>query len=398
MSLLLAAALACLAAGPARAADLDDSDLSEPLFSARSSARLSAEGRRERRSVVFPLITLKPSLSAGPADSISGSLVLVDRNGTPKPARLAKVKLSDADAPWTAVDPDGGFRLPAAAGRAWRLRVSLDNKYWSFRSEAAETYEWESDPVFAGTDIGTLSPPEGSEHSKLAVLHLTYLEALDLLRREASTAWWKETLTVVWPGGADYFSSWNWSLRLTNPLAWDIALHELGHAVMHGALNASMTGGSHKIDECYSGRLAWSEGWASFFAAAVHLSPDDADAKFEFMVPRRAPIRVENVPGDVCRGPRSEWRVFAGLWDLYDGHADGESAALGFGPIWNGVTGGVTSDVVDAWRLIARNLDPVSRSAAEEALRMNTLLPARAAPARTPRLPRSAGRLFDGTL
>jgi hypothetical protein len=200
---------------------------------------------------------------------------------------------------------------------------------------------------------------------------------------------------VVWPGGADYFSPGEWTLHLTDPLAWDVVLHELGHAVMNGAMVTHTSGGEHKIDECYSEGLAWSEGWASFFAAAVHLSPDDADAKFEFMVPRRAPIRVENVPADVCKGSASEWRVFAGLWDLYDRHEDGlDKVALGFGPIWKGVTSGTTSSVVDAYNLIAARLDPATRLLADDAMIQNTLLPER--PAAAPSIPLSAAVSFDG--
>jgi hypothetical protein len=237
------------------------------------------------------------------------------------------------------------------------------------------TYEWEAGPFAAGTDAGPLSPVPGSENAKLGVLHLTYLDALDFLAREATDGWWKKPLTVVWPGGADYFEPGAWTLHLTDASAWDVVLHELGHAVMDGAMDARTSGGSHKIDECYSAGLAWSEGWATFFAGAVRLSPDDPDAKFEFLVPRRAPIRLENVPADVCRGPHNEWRVAAGLWDIYDRHPDeGDAAVLPFRTLWTGVTGGVTRSVGDAWTLTASRLDPLARRAGEDAMIANSLL------------------------
>ena len=174
-------------------------------------------------------------------------------------------------------------------------------------------------------------------------------------------------------------------------------LHELGHAVMAGAMDARTSGGSHKIDECYSAGLAWSEGWATYFAGVVRLSPDDADAKFEFLVPRRAPIRLENVPADVCRGPNNEWRVAAGLWDLTDRHQDaGDVISLPFKTVWTGFTSGVTSNIGDAWTLVAKSLDPLARRASEDAMIMNSLIPARAELARIPALPTSPARLFDG--
>ena len=398
MKLVLAAALALLSAGSARAAKGDDSDLSDPILSAQSAAGLSLEGRRDGKAVVFPLSTPTTSSLLGRPGIITGRLVLIDRDGTTKAGRSAKVRLAGSGAPagWTQTGPDGSFAVKAPAGTSWKIRASLDNRLWRLRSDSDAAYEWESAAVLSGADIGELSPSAGSENAKLGVLHLTYLDAVGFLEREADVKWWEKPLTVVWPADGDYFSSWQWSLHLTNALAWDVVLHELGHAVMDGAMDARTSGGSHKIDECYSAGLAWSEGWASFFAAAVHLSPDDADAKFEFMVPRRSPIRVENVPADVCKGPTSEWRVFAGLWDLYDRHADGEAAALGFGPIWKGTTGGVTSSIGDAWSLIASGLDPAARGAGENAMRLNTLLPPKVTLVKLPDLPRTPSRFFDG--
>lgn len=364
------------------------------MLSTQSERGLAVEGRSEKGARVFALGSAGTSGLAVKPGSVTGRLVLLDRSGNPKPARLAKVRLAGA---WTQVADDGSFSLAASGAGPFRVRVSLDGPKWAFQSDGGDAYEWESAPVAAGADAGTLTPAAGSENAKLGVLHLTYLEAIDFLAREATTGWWNKPLTVVWPGGSDYFSPGEWTLHLTDPLAWDVVLHELGHAVMDGAMDARTSGGSHKIDECYSNGLAWSEGWASFFAAAVRLSPDDADAKFEFMVPRRAPIRVENVPADVCQGPASEWRVFAGLWDLYDRHDDGlDHLSLGFAPIWKGVTGGTTSSVLDAWSLIAQGLDPMARRGAENAMIQNTLLPARPAVAKLPTLPRTPGLLFDG--
>ncbi|MFP5501741.1 MAG: hypothetical protein ACLGIN_04575, partial [Candidatus Sericytochromatia bacterium] len=117
-------------------------------------------------------------------------------------------------------------------------------------------------------------------------------------------------------------------------------------------------GGPHKIDECYSGGLAWSEGFASFFSAVISIRRDDPDAKFEYMVPRRKPIRIENVPDDVCEGYTNEWRVSSALWDLYDTNEDGtDRVALSFKTIWGALvkTNGTPrmSDVRDGYRLIA---------------------------------------------
>lgn len=364
----LAAVLLALASGAEARERIDDSDFSRPELSAKSAVGLASEGRENSDSVVFAMKADAAPAPAAPG-TITGRVLLADRAGVLKPARLAKVRLAGTNA-WVTVGADGGFVLTGAG----KISVRLDNPRWAFRARGGKSYEWEAGPFTGGTDAGALSPVPGTENAKLGVLHLTYLDALDFLSREATIDWWKKTLSVTWPSDGDYFNPGSWSLHLTDALAWDVVLHELGHAVMDGAMDARGGGGAHKIDECYSEGLAWSEGWATFFAGAVALSPDDADAKFEFLVPRRAPIRVEIVPADVCRGPSNEWRVAAGLWDLTDRHADaGDEISLPFRTLWAGFTGGVTGSVGDAWALTAKSLDPLDRQAGEAALSANFL-------------------------
>lgn len=373
-----------LCAAPLRAESIDDSDISGGPLSLESLRGLEAEGRAEGRSTVFSLLASRPPLAAATAE-VTGALQLADRQGNPHAARLARARLvgAGASAAWAPVDGEGRFALPApqSPSGSYRVRLSLDNALWALvNPRTSGPYEWES-PSFsleagAGRDLGALEPVPSSQNAKFGVLHLAYLEALDYLKSNGDIAWWKKPLRINIPVQGDFFSPWAWSLSLSNPLAWDVVLHELGHAVQHGAMKAAAAGGSHKIDECYNPALAWSEGWATFFAASVRLSRDDADAKFEFLVPRRAPIRIENVPEDVCRGQSSEWRVAAGLWDLLDTHPDGKDAyAMPFSVIWVSLRGKSMESMSSAWGLIAQNLDAAQRTAAENSLIENTLLP-----------------------
>jgi len=119
---------------------------------------------------------------------------------------------------------------------------------------------------------------------------------------------WKEKLIVVYPSNGDFY---NWrAVHVTKGHYWDVVGHELGHAIYDMANMGSFGGGYHRIDECYSTTLALSEGWASFFSAWLSLDLSDPDAKFEYMVPRRAPLQVEHIPADVCKGQKNEWRVY----------------------------------------------------------------------------------------
>jgi hypothetical protein len=66
------------------------------------------------------------------------------------------------------------------------------------------------------------------------------------------------------------------------------------------------------------------------------------------MVPRRAPIRFENIPGDVCKGENNEWRVTGFFWDLVDLHQDGETMSESFARLWNALMGTRVSSASEA--------------------------------------------------
>ncbi len=377
-------AILLLLTAPLSAQTINDSDLGGKDFSALSESRVQSEGRRDGGAIVFRLKALAlPKADA--AQAVTGVLELADRAGAEHPGRLAKVKLMGAGASdaWTETGTDGRFSipLPGALSGSYRLRVSLDNRYWAYHNPDSDSgYEWETSefPLTTGADLGAVRPAAGSENAKLAVLHLLYLDALDFLKKNADVDWWTSPLTINWPSSGDFFTPGAWTLDLTDPTHWDVVTHELGHAVQNGAMTIRSAGGEHKIDQCYSPELAWSEGWASFFAAAVHLKLDDADAHFEFMVPRRAPIGVENVPSDVCQGESSEWRVFAGLWDLVDTHDDGlDHFSMPFSALWKSLRGQSMGSMSEAWALIKSAIPANEQRAAEDALIQNTLLPAR---------------------
>lgn len=143
---------------------------------------------------------------------------------------------------------------------------------------------------------------------------------------------WKRKISIIFPANGDYYSSDR--VRVTKGYQWDVVGHEIGHAIYDQAKMGSFGGGAHRIDECYSEALALSEGWASYFSAWLKIDRSDADAKFEYMVPRRAPLRIETIPADVCQGPRNEWRVTGFLWDVLDLNDDEEQVDQSFAKIW----------------------------------------------------------------
>jgi hypothetical protein len=176
--------------------------------------------------------------------------------------------------------------------------------------------------------------------------------AQNKLNETVGLDFWRRNIEFVFPADADYYS-WG-TVHISRGDHWDVVGHEMGHAIYDQADIGAFGGGQHYIDRCYSGALALSEGWASYFSGWVNVALNDADAKFEYMVPRRAPIRFENVPEDVCAGTGSEWRVNAFFWDFIDSNDDGEQMNETFTRVWAALAGGNSGDVSAATRRLER--------------------------------------------
>lgn len=270
------------------------------------------------------LVGQEPIERPGEVGTVSGRLAFTDSKGQLRPLARAKVTVGGA-----AVEsgPDGSFSLGGVTPGKVRVTVALECAHWSIHGAGeAASYRYVGPefelPADAGAELGELQLPAGDPVSEAAWIHGIASQAADFLAAQGGDLGWWDHLPIEWPADGDYYG-WG-TLHITQAHQWDVVGHELGHAVYFAASSFAGGGGSHKIDECYTQGLALSEGWASFFSAAVQLDRADPDAKFEFMVPRRAPIRVEHVPADVCAGEKNEWRTASMLWDLYDTHEDGE--------------------------------------------------------------------------
>jgi len=331
----------------------------------------------------FPLVR-QGLLEAAPAKVITGQLFFHAYGGGDLPARRVTAELYREKGKkrelveTTTVDREGrfSFPLPTDAASAKLVPVfSLATPRWNI-SDGSKTYAWEApalDHVEGGQDIGTLSFPQGQVAAEAIWIHNDLNRALDFWEASGVDLSWWTSIPVTYPGSGDYFS-WD-TVNLTKPFQWDVTLHEFGHAIFHYGSSATGAGGSHKIDECYSKGLAWSEGWASWHAAVVHEARDSEDAKFEFMVPRRAPIRVENVPADVCHGDANEWRVTAALWDVYDTHVDADdSCAVDFATMWGAMREGHHVGEIKKYIDVLRpHLDAATQAAMDKALKQNTI-------------------------
>ena len=127
--------------------------------------------------------------------------------------------------------------------------------------------------------------------------------------------------------------------QLADPDEWDdaVLLHEYGHYAADVYSKDDSPGGPHRLgDSTLDLRLAWSEGWATFFSSAVRDDPRHVDTsgtgvRLEFEI--EGPSLASSAQYDT-----NELAVAAVLWDLHDDtNADEEPGpqTIPFDRIWD---------------------------------------------------------------
>jgi hypothetical protein len=116
----------------------------------------------------------------------------------------------------------------------------------------------------------------------------------------------------------------------------EIVLHEFGHFVMDVLTSDSSPGGTHPAAHLIDPGLAWEEGRASWFAAAVQGAPRYRDT---IGIEPHGRLRVDHdfeARGPGPRGIGSEEGVSELLWDLtdgVDGYPDLDQDGVALGPV-----------------------------------------------------------------
>lgn len=116
-----------------------------------------------------------------------------------------------------------------------------------------------------------------------------------------------------------------------------IILHEYGHFLAHTFSRDDSPGGYHSGKLRLDPRLAWSEGWANFFAAAALDDSNYIDTgvnRFDGSGVLLTMDLDEDRPNGDKSGYWSEHSVGSALWDLYDRHPGKLHVGLGFAEIW----------------------------------------------------------------
>lgn len=356
---------------------IDDTELGGS-FRAQDLSRLQQEAiGRQGEELLFATQALRPAQRVQRAGlNVSGRLMFTDRENQVRPVALATAGLYQGERKVAAAitDADGRWQLEVPAVGRYQVRYTLENPRWKISK-----YTWKGPDadVQAATDLGETGLQSGTANGEAAWIHDVFLKALALFEREqVPLDWWKRQISTVWPGSGNYYAGY--TVNLTGAEQWDVNGHEIGHALYDQALNADMQGGQHKIDECYSPTLALSEGFATFLSGAMHLSKNDPDAHFDkYLVPRRAPIRIENVPDDVCKGAQNEWRVASAFWEIYDTHEDGaDKIGLGLKTIFAALGQSnqpTVESALDAYKLLLKALPADQQASLKAAFAQNTM-------------------------
>lgn len=179
-------------------------------------------------------------------------------------------------------------------------------------------------------------------------------------------------IVLEWPGsaGSANYDGSDINLRPGDRWDWDVMFHEYGHYVMDVFNFENNPGGPHNIGDCISDvqgsksrgvRLAWGEGWPTFFGtagqqvfnlAALNV-PRVGDVSYGDTGESNFSYSLEAQDNNGL-GEDNEVAVQRILWDLFDAPADGRDTVQ--------VTGQSLFDTVNA-------ADPTTLSAAWSAIR-----------------------------
>jgi hypothetical protein len=226
-------------------------------------------------------------------------------------------------------DEEGRIADPVCAKKSFNVTVMMESKFYSVTG-GNKPYELDL-KLKCGVSQKIIFDETSDAGEVIAIWQVAKL-AEKKIKTEIGLDFWKSSIPFIWPAKGDYFDGS--SVHLTFGHKWDVVSHEMGHAIYGMAGIGSFGGGEHYIDRCYENKIALSEGWASFYASWLNFDLNATDPGFEYMVPRRAPIQIENIPADVCGLPTNEWRVNGFLWDLIDQHNDTEDFSKPFTTLW----------------------------------------------------------------
>lgn len=277
-------------------------------------------------------------------------------------------------------DPSGAYEIPWQVDQKTQAYVEVlaasSHVVVVNNQQPPQNYRLVSPPfVLDAADIRLESPLVAKDSDRIAGA-FNILECLrradDFLQKEGGVTRQeldKHQITVRWTAGFNGPPGQNWTThfsekdksafiygdRNVDSDEFDdcIILHEYGHFVMSVFSSVQDTPAGHHHPGCkLDPRLAWSEGWANFFSAAVRNDPLYVDTIVRGGKPlvtghnlddiRQASFQKRRRSYDIARfgGYWDEHTVGTTLWALFDGRRERPAGHLGLGfrPIWEVVS------------------------------------------------------------
>lgn len=155
-----------------------------------------------------------------------------------------------------------------------------------------------------------------------------------------------------------------------------VILHEYAHLLAARFSTDDSPGGAHVLGDVLDPRVAWSEGWANFFSAAVRNDPVYRDSVgLEGSTVLKYDLEINSLTGDQP-GYWSEFSVHSILWDLFDGADDtGDFFQVPFTTIWSAFRSLVLDNFVYLPTFLDRLavLAPEATSSLEQVVRLRAI-------------------------
>lgn len=306
--------------------------------------------------------------------NVSGRITYKDSAGAEHPVRYAKVQVHDIDGGFETImgqgftSANGTYSIMASGGDtstgpdiqvvvwAWLTnsviaRIGPDENH-IYRLESSVHNDYTSPTLQVSMTTQTPVPGSATDDDNARIFSV--LDALLQVALEAYCLRGRTLMpeiTVLWPAAGSFYNGLI-NIRRSDSLDWDVIFHEYGHYLgrVGGATNFhTPAGGAHDGGSTIPDhgkekgvRMAWNEGWATFFAIAAQVEPSCTEFGIKLpAVPNAGDISyhdtentniVDNLEttGDgpitgLSEGYASELSIMAALFDLTDPWSDSSS-------------------------------------------------------------------------
>lgn len=355
--------------------------------------------------------------------TVSGHVFWTDRDGGTHPVRFAVVQLlTEPLAPTplavTSTDASGGYRVQLPKRGAFLVRVLAQGPGFNVKSATGVGQHIDSALHVPGPGRGVVADLTANNVDD----NNTAFSVADALA--TATAYVERLhgsrfadIDVIFPADGTFFDPVRPSISLLrlDRFDWDVLLHEFGHYVSQNLRIDRSPGGAHgpgNLGETHSKsiaiRLAWSEGWPTFFSISAQKTmsaaafgipfvgdtrySDTEDSDFDYDLETQSGGSASS-PGGVLPslGEDDEVSVQRILWDLFDDVDDsGDTISFGDQEVWSRLDETDSGTLSEAYPALVAGRTPATIAAVGCILTEHRVAPAPTSPEDGGALPTSA--------